>query len=119
MESAMESKNSPEIKLTESLLSYGLDVLVSFATDENNRKLFAIAIVIEGYSNPYLIVHVGDEIANRIKNGNVDALSAILTPETKEWLVVNFVRDVSEVIKTYTNPEEIPSSYLPEHGLFL
>lgn len=120
----MESKNSPEIKFTETLLDYGVEILVAFATDSANRKLFALALgQTDNMKNPYLVVHVGDEIATRLKNGNVDALSAILTPETKEWLIVDFVNgdhwEVGEIVKVYTNPEEIPQSYLPGHGLFL
>ena len=120
----MESKTSLEIKFTETLLDYGVEILVAFATDSDNRKLFALALgQSEELKNPYLVIQVGDELARRIKAGAIDALSAILTPETKEWLIVNFVKgeswDVGEIVKIYTNPEELPSEYLPGPDLFL
>ena len=120
----MESKTSLEIKFTETLMEYGVEILVAFATDAENRKLFAIALgKTDEMENPYLIIHVGDELATRIKTGSIDALSAILTPETKEWLIANFVKgehwDVGEVVKIYTNPEELPNEYLPGPDLFL
>ncbi len=120
----MELKTSLEIKFTETLLDYGVEILVAFATDPDNRKLFAIALgQTDEMKNPYLVIHIGDELARRIKTGAIDALSAILTPETKEWLIVNFVKgdswDVGEIVKIYTNPEELPHEYLPGPDLFL
>lgn len=120
----MESKTSLEIKFTETLMEYGVEILVAFATDPENRKLFALALgPTDDMKNPYLVIHVGDELARRIKAGAIDALSAILTPETKEWLIVNFVKgdywDIGEVVKIYTSPDELPSEYLPGPDLFL
>jgi hypothetical protein len=116
----MESKTSREIKFTETLLEYGLEILVAFATDAENRKLFAIALG-QSYelTNPYLIIQINDELARRIKSRSVDALSAILTPLTNEWLIVDFATEIGEIVKTYTNAEELPREYLPGPDLFV
>lgn len=116
----MELKTSPKIKFTEILLDYGPEVLVAFATDESERKLFAVALgKTDELNDPYLIVHVGDEMARRIKSRMVDALSAMLTPATREWHVVNFSGEIGDVVKTYNSPEEIPNGYLPDPELYV
>lgn len=115
----MDSKNSPEIKFTETLLDYGAEILVAFATDEDNRKLFAIALGRKEFTNPYLVVHVSDEIATRLKNATVDVLSAILTPATPEWIIADFNGNEGDMIRVYEDPEEIPIEYLPSTDFYL
>ena len=107
------------IKFAEVLMDYGAEPLVAIAEDSEGIRYLAVAVSDLKYTNPYLVVALSEEMINRVRNGMVDILSAILTPAISEWYVLDLLENPAPMEKIATDPSQIPEKYLPGSDFFL
>lgn len=106
---------------SEVLMDYGCECLLALANDPVGNTHLLMAIAKDKESDPFLGTQINYEVAQRLKLGILDVLSALLTSESGKWHVYsrNGVEAVYSLVETFETADSIPKNYLPGNEFYL